>query len=68
MVVFTPDCQRALTGGPDQKVRLWEVATGRLLQTFEGHTDGVTGLVVTPDGRTVYSCSRDRTIRVWTLP
>ena len=33
--------------------------------TFIGHTDQVTGVVVSPDGKLIVSCGWDRTIRIW---
>jgi len=41
------------------------VATGELLNTLEGHTDGVVSVSYSPDGRRLVSASRDRTIRLW---
>ena len=38
-----------------------------LLRTLEGHTWGVTGVSMTPDGRSAVSGSRDKTLRVWDL-
>ena len=32
---------------------------------LSGHTDGVTGLAFSPDGKLLASCSLDRTIRIW---
>jgi hypothetical protein len=40
---------------------------GALLRTITGHTDEVTALAVTPDGRQVVSASDDETLRVWNL-
>ena len=36
---FSPDGQTLATSDVDDKVRLWDVATGTLLRTFKGHTD-----------------------------
>lgn len=38
-----------------------------LLRTLTGHTDGVTSVSLTPDGRTAVSGSGDHTLRVWDL-
>ncbi|GAK50003.1 serine/threonine protein kinase with WD40 repeats [Candidatus Moduliflexus flocculans] len=40
---------------------------GRLIRNIEGHTDFITSISVTPDGRFAVSGGRDRTVRVWTL-
>src|SRR5262249_29865134 len=40
---------------------------GPLIRTFEGHTDWVRAVVLTPDGRYAISGSWDATLRVWDL-
>jgi WD40 repeat protein len=40
-VRFSPDGTRAISGGTDGSVKLWDVATGRLLRTLLGHAKGV---------------------------
>jgi WD40 repeat protein len=46
-------------------VKVWEAESGRLLRSLEGHTDWVRAVAVSPDGRTIVSGSRDRTVKVW---
>jgi len=36
-----------------------------LVRTLEGHTGGVRSVSFSPDGQTIVSGSRDKTIRVW---
>ncbi len=57
--------QRLLTGSLDREVRLWDAATGRVLQAFRGHTGGVTGCALRSDGRVALSASSDKSLRLW---
>jgi WD40 repeat protein len=52
----------------DCTVRLWDLATGKELYTFDGHKDRVTSVVFTPDGKYALSGSLDQTARLWRLP
>jgi WD40 repeat protein len=63
--VFSPDGTRLATAGADRVVRLWNVADGGLLRTWQGHTMSVTALSFSPDGQRLVSASLDHTIRVW---
>jgi WD40 repeat protein len=46
---------------------VWDVQTGAEERTLTGHSDGVTAVAVTPDGRRAISASYDRTLKVWDL-
>ena len=49
----------------DNTMRLWDISTGKELRVFAGHTDTVTAVCFSPDGRQAISASADATIRVW---
>ena len=48
-------------------VFLWDIITGQLIRTFQGHTDSVTALAFYQNGRQLVSGSWDGTIRIWDL-
>lgn len=49
----------------DNSVKLWEVPSGELICTFEGHLDGVNKVVFEPQTHRIYSCSDDGTLKLW---
>ncbi|CUU54074.1 WD40 repeat [Parafrankia irregularis] len=51
--------------GGDGTIRIWDRASGRQLACLTGHTRGVAGVAITPDGTEIVSVSEDHTIRVW---
>jgi len=67
-VSLSADGRLALSGSNDETMRLWEVATGRCLRTFEGHTGTVTSVSLSADGRLALSGGWDKTLRLWEMP
>ena len=57
---FFPDGRTALSGSQKKRWKLWDVAHGEELLTFEGHSGPVTSVAFSPDGRTVLSGSDDQ--------
>jgi hypothetical protein len=56
-----------ISASEDRTLRVWDLASGRVLATLEGHAGRINACAVTPDGRRVVSASEDRTLRVWDL-
>ena len=49
----------------DSTVKVWDVGTGQERATLKGHTDAVSSVALSGDGKTLVSGSVDGTVRVW---
>src|SRR5262249_41641007 len=71
------DGRRLLLAGWDEPVAsLWDVDSGRRIQLFTGHTDGVRAVALSPDGRQALTGaggiaeghpSTDNSVRLWDI-
>src|SRR5262249_37131121 len=68
-LAFSPDGKTLAFEGLSipGEIGLWDIAQSTLTSVLIGHTDGLTGLVFSPDGKTRYSTSVDLTLRAWNL-
>ncbi|KAI0398242.1 WD40 repeat-like protein [Xylariaceae sp. FL0594] len=63
-VAVSDDGKFVVTGGDDKRIVVWD-SNLKPLRVFTHHRDAVTGLVFRRNSHQMYSCSKDRTIRVW---
>ena len=66
-VAVTADGARAVSGGGDGTVRVWDLATGQQQAKLTGHDGPVRSVAVTADGARAVSGGDDGTVRVWDL-
>ncbi|RKU33282.1 hypothetical protein C6499_01530 [Candidatus Poribacteria bacterium] len=65
-VAFSPSGKILASGSADQRVRLWDLTTGKLLHTFSNHTSKISALAFARDDVLV-SGSSDGTVFIWNL-
>jgi WD40 repeat protein len=66
-LAFSRDGARLASGAADRFVRVFEVGTGRRLQSLEGHAHHVLGVAFRADGRTLVSGAADGQTKLWDL-
>jgi len=66
-LAFSADGKKLASGAGfvESTVRLWDVASGRVVARLEGHRTYVRDLVFWPNGETLASASGDQTIQLW---
>jgi len=66
-VCFSPDGRYLATGAEDKQIRVWDIASRTIRNTFSGHEQDIYSLDFARDGRTIASGSGDRTVRLWDI-
>jgi ribosomal RNA-processing protein 9 len=68
------ECWSFQASGDDSKmIHIWKINSGKQskhlerVHTFRGHRDAVSGLAFRKRTHTLYSCSYDRSIKIWNL-
>jgi hypothetical protein len=66
-LAFSPDGRTLASSYPDNRVCLWEVATGRKRHCLEGHRGPISSLCWSADAKRLLSGSYDTSILVWDM-
>jgi WD40 repeat protein len=73
-VAFSPDGKLLASSGQDGTVRIWEVPSakpegvaesGKVLHVLKGHEGEIDSVCFAPDGKTVASGCKDKSVKLW---
>lgn len=64
---FSPEGSLIATSAADRTAKIFDVATGKHLRTFEGHTHHVLGVSWRMDGRVLATGGADHLVKVWNV-
>jgi WD40 repeat protein len=64
-VEYSPDGRHLATAGRDGTARVWDAATGELVQIFVGHAGFVNSACFSSDGRTLITAADDQAVMFW---
>lgn len=62
---FSPDGKQIASSASDRFAKIFDVATGEFVRSFEGHTHHVLGVSWRADGRLLATSGADNVIKVW---
>jgi WD40 repeat protein len=66
-MAFSVDQRMIATARLDKTILIWELASGRLLRTLNGHNDWIFGLAFSPDGSRLAAGGMGWTTKMWDL-
>ncbi len=64
-LTFSPTGQQIVVGNNDNKLRLFDLSSGRLNHTLAGHSGGDQSVAVSRTGQLAFPGGRDGTVKVW---
>ncbi|WP_392533160.1 protein kinase [Nostoc sp. C117] len=66
-VAISPDGKTIASSGDDRKIKLWNLATGKLISSLNTYAQQVNTVVISPDGKILVSGGDDNNIKIWNL-
>jgi len=66
-IKFMPSGDQIVSASWDKTIKVWEVATGYLLKTFDGHDGWIMNIDVNAEGTRMVSCTKSQEIIYWDL-
>ena len=67
-VAFSADGKWLVSGSEDKTLRVWEVGSGKCINTLQRPSDRIRAVAVSPDGQFLASGGDDSQVMLWHLP
>ena len=64
-LAFSADGKFLASGAADKIARITDLASGKVVKSFEGHTHHILGISWSLDGRTLATAGADNVVKVW---
>ncbi|HZW33235.1 MAG TPA: M56 family metallopeptidase [Isosphaeraceae bacterium] len=64
-LAFSPDGRTLVSGGDDGKLKVWDIAAGRLVQSLEPLREGWRAVAFSPDGATLAAAGQEHGLVLW---
>ena len=64
-VAYHPDGMIAVSGDIATGLTSWDLSSGSIIRTYQGHDENVTAISFSNNGRTMFTASWDNSIREW---
>jgi WD40 repeat protein len=66
-IALSPDGKRLVAGGTGGELVSWDLASGKVLQTWPGHLERVMEIAFYADGKRMVTCGYDGYVRGWSV-
>ena len=66
-LTLIPGEEKVISVSQDNNLKIWDIESGKCLQTLEGHKKPVNAVAVTPDGKRAISGGGDGTLIIWDI-
>ncbi|NVN99085.1 MAG: caspase family protein, partial [Geobacteraceae bacterium] len=64
---ISPDERTVLSGDKSSTLKLWDLNSGELIRTFDGHSEEIYSVAISRDNKTALSSSKDKTLKLWDM-
>jgi WD40 repeat protein len=66
-IVLSPDSKMVAVSGTDMKIRVWNLESGKLVNTLFKSTAVIQGVATSPDSKKIAMCNDDGQVVIWSL-